>query len=231
MEKICVLIVDGNPATSGIITPDVEDESWLFLFTSNGNEVFEIINTHMPDVIVLNTSTVEFDCFQLCRKIRESSYIPIIVIGTQNNAGDKVRYLDTGADEFLIQPLASDELIAHIRAVVRRSHMFYMIRERPGSYHGDIKISFDSRTVKVGAKEVSMTPTEFNLLQELVLTAGKVCTHDSLIEKVWGKDYTGEKTFLHTYIRRLRIKLESDPKNPQYLITVPGIGYMLKYTA
>lgn len=228
MKNLSILFIEKNLSFTDLIRKLIKKEGWLALITSNSSEVVDIINTHMPDIVVMNISELEMDCLQLCRDIRESSNVPILVISPQDNSKEKVKYLDIGADEYLIHPLIPNELIAQIKAVVRRTKTIDIIRDKSDIYCGELKIDFDNRRVQVGTRKVQITPIEYDLLRELALNVGKICTHRFLLEKIWGVEYRDERTYLHTYIKRLRAKLEPDLKNPQYIITVPGIGYYLE---
>lgn len=197
----------------------------MILITSDGNKVIDTVSRYRPDLIILNNAFPEIDGLQLCWYIREISRIPIIVISPYVSSEEKIKYLNLGADEYITQPIKTNEFIAQIKAVLRRSKTVDTVPTQSSFVGGEIEINFDTRRVVVGTKEVRITPTEYNLLQVLVLSAGKVCTRNHLLERVWGPEYKGEKTYLYTYIKRLRAKLESDPGNPRHIICVPGIGY------
>jgi len=171
------------------------------------------------------------DGFEVCRQLREWSQIPIIMLSARGDESDKVKCLELGADDYITKPFGASELIARVRAVLRRTEAARTIPTQPSFTSGDLKISFAQRQVIVADKEVKLTPTEYSLLQELVLNAGKVLTHTHLLNKVWGLEYRDERWYLHVFVRRLRVKLEPDPQNPRYIMTVPGVGYQFKDVA
>ena len=141
-----------------------------------------------------------------------------------------MKCLDLGADDYITKPFGASELIARVRAVVRRTETAATIPTEPSFASGDLEVSFAQRRVTVAGKEVKLTPTEYALLQELVLNAGKVLTHTHLLNKVWGPEYREDTQYLHVFVRRLRVKLEPDPANPG-IMTVPGVGYQFKAVA
>jgi len=173
----------------------------------------------------------KIDGFEVCRRLREWSPIPIIMLSARGDESDKVKCLDLGADDYITKPFGAGELIARVKAVLRRTEAAASIPTQPSFTSGDLQINFVKRQVTVAGKEVKMTPTEYSLLQEFVLNAGKVLTHTYLLNKVWGPDYREEREYLHVFVRRLRAKLEPDPTNPEYIMTLPGVGYQFKHTA
>ena len=173
----------------------------------------------------------KMDGFEVCHRLREWSQIPIIMLSARGDEEDKVRCLDMGADDYISKPFGVDELLARVRVVFRRAQAFGAVPSQPSFISGDLEINFAQRRVTVAGTEIKLTPTEFRLLQELVLNAGKVLTHIHLLNKVWGPEYREEKEYLHTFVRRLRRKLESDSMEPSYILSVPGVGYQFKVKA
>jgi len=168
------------------------------------------------------------DGFEVCRRLREWSQVPIVMLSARGETLDKVRCLNLGADDFVTKPFAMDELIARVKSVLRRARMPDEIREPSSFIRGNIEIDLLRRRVTVAGKEVRLTPTEYMLLQELASNVGKVLSHTHLLGRVWGADYVEDRQFLHVFINRLRTKLEADPQNPEYITTVSGVGYLFK---
>jgi two-component system KDP operon response regulator KdpE len=197
----------------------------------DGVDALHTIEMELPDLVILDIMMPKIDGFEVCRRLREWSQIPIIMLSARGEEKDKVKCLDLGADDYITKPFGASELIARVRAVLRRTEATRAVPAQSSFASGDIKINFAERRVTVAGKEVKLTPTEYSLLQEFVLNAGKVLTHTYLLNKVWGAEYKEEREYLHVFVRRLRTKLESDPTNPSYIMTVPGVGYQFKDSA
>jgi len=195
---------------------------------SNGEEALILAEEENPTLIILDIMMPKMDGFEVCRRLREWSQIPIIMLSARGDVQDKVKCLDSGADDYISKPFGAEDLLARIRAVLRRTEFAGAVSDRPPFTSGDLKISFGQRQVTIAGREVKLTPTEFSLLQELTLNAGKVLTHTHLLHKIWGPEYQDEKEYLHVFVRRLRVKLEPDLTEPKYIITVPGVGYQFK---
>jgi len=185
----------------------------------------------LPGLVILDIMMPGMDGFEVCRQLREWSKIPIIMLSARGDARDKVKCLDLGADDYITKPFGASELIARVRAVLRRSESVETTPVQPSVVYGDLKISFAQRQVTVAGNEVRLTPTEYNLLQEFVLNAGKLLTHTYLLNKVWGSEYREDTQYLHVFIRRLRAKIEPDPVNPKYITTMSGVGYQFRGTS
>jgi len=194
----------------------------------DGAETLETVERELPDLIILDIMIPKMDGFEVCRRLREWSQIPIIMLSARGDATDKVECLNLGADDYVSKPFSVEVLIARVKAVLRRTQAVGAIPTQPSFTAGDIQINFAKRQVTVAGNEVKLTPTEYALLQELVLNKGKVLTHAHLLNKVWGLEYREERQYLHVFIRRLRAKLESDPRNPCYITAVSGVGYQFE---
>jgi two-component system KDP operon response regulator KdpE len=170
----------------------------------------------------------------VCKQIRLLGQIPIIVLSALTEERQKVTALDLGADDYLTKPFSNEELQARVRACLRRANMVESRRDvadRPQilrSEDGHLSMNVTARQVRVGEQEVRLTPTEFELLRQLMLYAGKVLTHRSLLQAVWGPEYGEEADYLRVYVRQLRRKVEAEPSRPRYIITEPGIGYVFR---
>jgi two-component system KDP operon response regulator KdpE len=194
----------------------------------NGNEALKAAELEMPDLVLLDIMMPEMDGFEVCRRIREWSIVPIIMLTARGDESDKVKCLEMGADDYISKPFGVNELMARIIAVLRRTSIQRVTTITPSFRSGELEINLNARRVTVAGKEVKLTPIEYNLLQELVLNAGKVLTHTHLLQKIWGQEYLSENQYLHVYIGNLRNKLETNPAKPKYFIMVSGVGYMFQ---
>ena len=169
------------------------------------------------------------DGVEVCRRVREWSRVPIIMLSARGDEKDKVKCLDLGADDYLTKPFGVAELMARVKTALRHSDAA-RAEPTPSTFRGgDLEVNFASRRVTMAGKEVKLTPTEYSLLQHLVVNANKVLTHSMLLQKVWGEEYSLEKEYLRVFVGRLRKRLEPDPQHPRYIITVPGVGYRFNH--
>ena len=231
MGKTRILVVDDELSIIKYLRANLEANSYEVLAALDGAEAIQAFEKELPDLVILDIIMPKVDGLEVCRRIREWSQVPIIMLSARGDEGDKVKCLDLGADDYITKPFGKDELIARVKAVMRRTETSASIPAQPSFTSGDLEINFAQRRVTVASKEVRLTPTEYNLLQELLLNAGKVLTHTHLLNKVWGFEYRDEREYLHVFVRRLRAKLEADPVNPRFIITKPGVGYQFNNTA
>jgi len=230
-KKARILVVDDEPGIIKFLRANLEAHDFTVLAAMDGMQALQTFEKELPDLVVLDIMMPKMDGFEVCRRIREWSHTPIIMLSARGVVTDKVRCLDMGADDYITKPFGKDELIARITAVLRRTEKTPTVPAAHSFSSGEISISFAQRQVTVTGKEVKLTPTEYNLLQELVTNAGKVLPHTDLLNKVWGPEYREDTQYLHVFIRRLRAKLEADPANPRYITTVSGVGYQFTDTA
>ena len=231
MVKIRILVVDDELSIIKFLRANLEARDYVVLSAMDGAEALRTIEMELPDLVILDIMMPKLDGFEVCRRLREWSQIPIIMLSARGDESDKVKCLDLGADDYITKPFGASELIARVGAVLRRTETARSIPTQPSFTSGDLEINFAQRRVTVTGKEVKLTPTEYTLLQEFVLNAGKVLTHIYLLNKVWGPEYREEREYLHVFVRRLRAKFEPDPTNPSYIMTVPGVGYQFKAMA
>jgi len=231
MRRPRVLIVDDDLAIIKFVRANLKAEDYETLTAMDGAEALEVIERELPDLVILDIMMPKVDGFEVCHRLREWSQIPIIVLSARGDEEDKVRCLDMGADDYISKPFGVSELIARVNAVLRRAQAVGAVPTQPAFSSDDLEVNFAQRKVTVAGGEVKLTPTEYQLLQELVLNAGKVLTHIHLLNKVWGPEYREEKEYLHTFARRLRRKLEPEPTEPRYILSVPGVGYQFKVKA
>lgn len=231
MTKDSILIVDDDLSIIKFLRRNLEARGYEVFTAMDGAEAVQTVEMKLPGLIILDIMMPKIDGFEVCRRLREWSQIPIIMLSARGNEEDKVKCLDLGADDYITKPFGASELIARVRTVLRRTQAATTIPTQPSFTNGDLNISFPQRRVTVAGKEVKFTPTEYSLLQELVLNAGKVLTHMYLLNKVWGLEYREEREYLYVFARRLRAKIEPDPTNPKYITTIPGVGYQFKDAA
>ena len=223
-----ILIVDDEPTIIRFIRANLEANGFETLAAMDGAKALELIERELPDLIILDIKMPKMDGLEVCRRLREWSQIPIIMLSARGDEADKVECLNLGADDYIIKPFGVVELIARVRAVLKRTRAALTVPAQPCFTSGDIEINFVQRRVTLAGREVKLTPTEYNLLQELALNANKVLTHSMLLRRVWGPEYGQEKEYLRVFVNRLRGKLEAHPENPEYIITIPGMGYQFR---
>lgn len=180
-----------------------------------------------PDLILLDLGLPDRDGFEVIREVRGWSRVPIVVLSARGQERDKITALDSGADDYVSKPFAVGELLARIRAALRRSATAARGAVEPVFRLGTIEVDLEKRRVLVGGKEVHLTPTEYKLLQTLICHAGKVLTQRQILKEVWGPHQVEQAQYLRVYMAQLRRKLEADPARPRYLQTEPGVGYRL----
>jgi two-component system KDP operon response regulator KdpE len=226
MRPLRILVADSNEETIRLVCSVLSAEGWQALIARDGAEALRTIEKELPGLVISNALIPKLDGCEICRRVREWSQVPIIILGTQDKPAEGVKYFNLGADDYIAKPFVTDELVARIKAVLRRKEPTLIVPPRFTS--GDLKIDFVKRRVTIASREVRLTPTEYSILQELALNAERVLTYNYLLSKIWGPEYTEEREYLHVFIYFLRSKLEPDPKNPKYILSVPWVGYQLK---
>lgn len=227
--KVCILVVDDEPRYVRAIQINMEASGYKVLAARDGQTAIELAASEEPDLILLDIRMRGLDGYGVCRRIREFSAVPIIMLTALAEDADKVKGLDTGADDYVTKPFSADELLARVRAVLRRVELSERQDPHPTFQAGDLLVDFARQRVFACGQEVNLTPTEYRLLCELVRQAGRVLVPEYLLEKVWGMGYEGENRLLWQAVHRLRRKIELDPRNPQYIQTRPGIGYVFVF--
>ena len=225
-----ILIVDDDLAILKFLRANLEVEGYVTSMAMDGAEALRMIEMKLPDLVILDIMMPKTDGFEVCRQLREWSQLPVIMLSARGGEEDKIKCLNLGADDYITKPFGVDELIARVRAVLRRTEAARATPVQPHFAGNGLEINFVERKITVAGREVKLTPTEYNLLQELVLNANKVLTHNMLLGKVWGPEYAEEKEYLRVFIGRLRKGLEPDLENPKYIITIPGVGYKFRVT-
>ena len=220
-----VLIVDDEKAILELLKLTLQSEGYETLGATNGTEALKILAGEQPNIIILDIMMPGIDGFEVLQRLRKYSDIPVIMLSARFEMADKVKCLNLGADDYITKPFGTTELLARVNAVLRRTKRDALPARTSSFNNGKIHIDFLKRRVIIAGNEVKFTPTEYDLLQELVLNAGKVLTYSYLLNKVWGPEYDREREYLHVFIGHLRAKIEPDPANPRMIITMPGVGY------
>jgi two-component system KDP operon response regulator KdpE len=222
-----ILIVDDEPGIQDFIKRNLELRSFKVSLASNGLEALARFEQSNVCLVILDIMMPGMDGLEVCRRIRQRSIVPIIMLTALGEEADKIAALDQGADDYLTKPFAVGELLARVRAVLRRHHWTDTPALAGTRRFSNLEIDFEQRLVWRDGELVKLSPTEFALLQELALHAGKILTHEVLLKRVWGTEYRNEGEYLRVYIGRLRRKVEDDPSNPTLILTEPGIGYYM----
>ncbi|MEE9617596.1 MAG: response regulator transcription factor [Anaerolineae bacterium] len=224
MKRQRVLVVDDEPETTKYVSANLQARGYDVLTAGDGLMALETFRESVVDLVILDIMMPGLDGFEVCRAIRRRSGVPIIMLSARGQEKDIVRALDLGADDYLTKPFGVEEMLARVRATLRRTPRTG-VAPRPPLVMEDLKIDFAARRIMVRGREVQLTPTEYDLLVHLAINAGRVLTHRALLQAVWGLEYSDETEYVWVYIRRLRRKIEPDPGNPHYILTHPGVGY------
>lgn len=229
-KKITILTADDDPQLLRLMTRNLEFEGYEVISASDGQQALTQIESQPLDLVLLDVMMPKMDGFTVCQRVREFSSVPIIIVTARGQDQDKVRGLDLGADDYLTKPFSVEELLARVRAVLRRSQ----ISTREGAQGlqamtvtGDLTIDYAQHLVTLAGKEITLTPTEYAIIAYLAQNMGRIVTQDLLLEHVWGSEYLGESHMLQVNINRLRRKIEADPSQPRYILTRVGVGYSL----
>ncbi len=223
-----VLVVDDQPGLVRLVRDNLETLQFKVISAAEGTRALDIVENEKPDLVILDIMLPGQDGYQICRRIREFSTVPIIMLTARNERADLVTGFEAGADDYVTKPFSADELLARVKAVLRRSEYQELNKYSPTFACGDISIDFVRHEVTASGKTIPLTPTEYRLLYYLATNAGRVMMHSDLLTKVWGPEYAGATDYLRVYIRHLRTRLEPKDSEPTYILTVPGVGYVLK---
>jgi len=222
-----ILAVEDDERIRSAVKLALEDEGWTVDGVESGEAAIEVFHQTSPDVVLIDIMLPGIDGFELCRSIRRTSDVPVVMVTARNDTHDIVAGLEAGADDYLTKPFATKELSARIRALLRR------VRPSSSASHerlrfGDLELIPEEGKVTRDGEEIHLTKTEFRLLCELAENPGKVFSREALLDKVWGYDYFGDGRLVDVHVRRLRTKVEADPANPRHVVTVRGLGYRLQ---
>jgi DNA-binding response OmpR family regulator len=221
-----ILVVDDEPETLKYVGANLGARGYKVQTAADGTEALKLVSEHVFDLILLDLMMPGPDGFEVCETIRQESDVPIVVLSARVREQDKVRALDLGANDYMTKPFGVEELMARVRAALRRGGADHAGALHPYSF-GGLEVDFAQRRVTQDGEELKLTPTEYGLLAQLARNAGRVLTHHALLQAVWGPEYGEEHDYLWAYVRRLRRKLGDDPENPQHITTEAGVGYQM----
>lgn len=221
-----VLVIDDERAIRRFLQASLIARGCTVFQATSGREGLQAVTAKRPDLIILDLGLPDMEGIDVIRQLREWSSIPIIILSVREREADKIAALDAGADDYLTKPFSVGELMARLRAAVRRaSHS----PSEPIFSTGELEVDLVGRVVTLAGQEVQLTPTEYDLLKLFVINAGKVITHQQILRQVWGVGYANDLHLLRVNISNLRRKIEPDPSRPRHIVTEPGVGYRLRF--
>ncbi|MBI3945841.1 MAG: response regulator transcription factor [Armatimonadetes bacterium] len=221
-----ILVVDDEPQIRRALRSGLAARGYQVLLAATGEEALDLAASRPVDLVILDLGLPDMEGVEVCRQLREWSSVPVIVLSVRAGDRDKVAALDSGADDYLTKPFSMAELLARIRAGVRRARA--APRAEPVFTTGALTVDMARHIVTVEGNEVKLTRLEYGVLRYLALNAGRVITHRVLLREVWGPEYEEETQYLRVHVGRIRRKIEPDPARPRYVITEPGVGYRLR---
>ncbi len=225
MKAKRILVAEDEEALRDFVSRNLRARNFEVTEASNGLEAMAVWEREDPQLLILDIMMPRMDGLEVCRRVREYSAVPIIVLTALDAEKDKVAALDLGADDYLTKPFGVEELMARLRAVLRRAQGETITPTIARKHFGELEIDLEEHIVRRNGEDIRLSPTEFAFLKQLVSNTGKLLTHRMLLQSIWGPEYGGEAEYLRVYINRLRQKLEPDPANPRYFLTEPGVGY------
>jgi two-component system KDP operon response regulator KdpE len=218
-----ILVVDDEQEITFVLRSGLTKHGYDVRVAGDGEAALDLFYAWTPDLVITDLAMPNMNGLQLCQRLRESSEVPIVILSVKGEEATKIEALDAGADDYLTKPFGMGELLARVRATLRRSPT--MSPEATEIEEGDFHIDLESREVQVKSKVVHLSPKEFDLLLFFIRNSGKVLTHRMLLGKIWGGDYTEQTEYLRVFVRHLRKKIEPDPAKPRYILTEPWVGY------
>jgi two-component system, OmpR family, KDP operon response regulator KdpE len=222
MSSAKILIVDDAQQVRRVLRTALSAEGYTIFEAGTGEEALELFRMTPPDAILLDVNMPGMTGLETCQEIRRHSDVPILMLTVRNAERDKVLALDAGADDYVVKPFGMQELLARLRAALRRRGALAKLTNFESK---PLAVDFEARRVTANGKEVHLTPKEFELLKQLIVNAGKPLTHRRLLQTVWGPDYGDEPEYLRVMVNQLRKKIESDPAKPKLVLTEPWVGY------
>ena len=224
VDGVRILVVDDEKQIRRMLRAALEGYGYDIAEAASGHEGLSQTSIFHPDVIILDLGLPDIDGIEVIERLREWTQVPVIVLSVREHEDDKIKALDVGADDYVTKPFSMGELLARLRAALRRTAGS---ENEPILTFGELSVDIAHRNVSVRGEEVKLTPTEYEVLKYLAQQAGRVVTHRQLLKAVWGSNYQEHSQYLRVYVGQLRRKLEVDPSQPVYIITEPGVGYRL----
>jgi DNA-binding response OmpR family regulator len=221
-----ILLVDDDPQLIRLVRANLDSLGYKVTVSMEAQSALKLMDLGIPDLVILDIMLPGMDGYELCKRIREFSSVPIIMLTARVDDLDKVKGLKIGADDYLTKPFNTEELLARVEAVLRRTRFSEAPKAPPVFTSYDITVDFAQRRVMKKGQEILLTLTEYKLLSQLAGNPGRVMLHRELLIKVWGTEFQDEVDYLRAYVRHLRQKIEDDPHEPKYILSRPGIGYM-----
>ena len=226
MKTTTILVVDDERRYRELLEMNLTRRGYRVLQAADGLSAVNQVEQALPDLVMLDLMLPDMDGYEVCRRIREYSSVPIIMLTAKAEPAEKVRGLAIGADDYVTKPFSADEVLARVEAVLRRVEAGRP--DRASADLGDLHIDYAQHRVSIDGRDVDLTPGEYRLLERLALNAGRVVVQEELLRRVWGEGFEGDTALLQTAIRRLRSKIEDDPAAPRHILTKRGVGYWLK---
>ena len=222
-----LLFIEDDDAIRLALSMALEDEGYAVSEAATGRDGLRAFHEQEPELVLLDLRLPDISGFEVCRTLRASSIVPIIIVTAQTDTYDLVAGLEAGADDYVTKPVVPKELAARIRAALRRVHLHESAVVAPPSRFGDVELRREQGVALKGGIELNLTKTEFRLLCEFADHVGMVLSRDQLLERVWGYEYLGDSRLVDAHVRRLRVKIEDQPDDPKLIVTARGIGYRL----
>jgi len=222
-----ILAVDDETLYQHLLKVNLEKEGYEVITAGDGEQAVEIVANRNPDLVIMDVMMPKLDGISSCERIRQFSNVPIIMLTARGEEQDRVAGLNAGADDYVVKPFSATELVARVRAVLRRAHSTEQITQNRYFVHGNLKIDFARAEVWKGNKPIFLSATEYRLLIQFAQHIGEVLSSEDLLVAIWGPQYREDKEILWVSIARLRQKLEDEPHNPQHIVTRPGLGYIM----
>jgi two-component system, OmpR family, KDP operon response regulator KdpE len=224
--RTTILVADDEAPMRKYISSNLKVRGYDVILAADGVETLKLITEHPLDLILLDIGMPGPDGTQVLAALRRETRIPVIMVSARGREHDKVHALDLGADDYLTKPFGVDELLARVRATLRRAGSV-LESSLPTYRHAELEVDFSARRVRVEGRDVSLTPKQYDVLAYLARNAGKVLTHRQILQAAWGGQYADEVDYVWTYVRRIRRRIEIDPAVPRFLLTEPGVGYRM----
>ena len=227
--RTTILVADDESSMRKYISSNLKVRGYEVIAAADGIEALKLLAEHPIDLVLLDIGMPGPDGTQVLAALRRDTQVPVIMVSARGREHDKVHALDLGADDYLTKPFGVDELLARVRATLRRAGSV-LESSLPAYRHEELEVDFSARRVRLAGRDISLTPKQYDVLAYLARNAGKVLTHRQILQAVWGGQYADEVDYVWTYVRRIRRRLEPDPARPRFVLTEPGVGYRVPPT-